>query len=214
MKYLTSFGVPLLVIIFCLYVYKQDAEKKEKQISAEALIDKARQDTARYDTIFLGYRLGMTHKEYIDHNVELMISNKIRNKGQSNLNIYDTQLGEYAAEAEFGAEFYEDKLCILITSYKLTGTLPHGELTYVLLRNYVTQKYGFDFIEQETGKFLSDGDKLMSYIWIDGNRKIYLYMSDDDNAVVVYEDWKMQELKKKAEEDAKKRKSEQLKSDL
>lgn len=214
MKNLLRIAVPVLVIVFCLYVYKQQETKRGKEANAQTLLEQAKQDTARYDTIFLGYRLGMTHKEYIDYNVKLMLKNKIRNKGQTNLNIYDTQLGEYEAEVEFGGAFYEDKLYLLPASYKIKGNMQHGPLTQALLRSYLTQKYGVDYIEEESGKTMSDGTKIMNYTWIDGNRKIYLYVGDGDNAMVVYEDWKLHEAKKNAEAEAKKSKSKQLKEDL
>ena len=214
MKNILRLAVPVLVIVFCLYVYKQQADEKEKKATEQSLLEQSKQDTARYDTIFLDYRLGMSRAEYTDHNVQLLLKNKIRNKGQTNLKIYDTQLGEYPAEAEFVADFYEDKLYLLIASYKIKGNVQYEPLTYVLLRNYVTQKYGFDFIEQDSGKTLSDGTKIMNYTWLDGNRKVYLYLGDDDNAMVAYEDWKLHEVKKKAEEEVKQSKAKQLKEDL
>ena len=215
MKHFPLLAVSILLIFGVLYAYQYQENKKAFKIDQQIAFEKSRMDTTRNDTVFLGFRLGMTKDEQAKHLAGLIRDGKVFLRGdnpyyKSNLN--PEQGTMYSAEAEISFMFKDMKLYGVLAYYKLTEfyNLKSSKLlALVNLRSLLSKKYGYNPIEVDLK------DRLFTATWMRGNRKIYLFPSDYSNDVIVaYTDWRVEENVTDSLKELKIKKAKEQQSDL
>lgn len=178
---------PHLYIIIAFVVFSCNTEKQKQQEANKAFELKVEQELnsgIRHDTIFLGYRFGMTENDFIAWTRELVKDEKLYQNDSRQLAYkmtFDENNFLASAEAVFSPDYFEGKLYKLSISVESTEhSVP--ELTQLQLVGIFTDKYGF---YDHTEKSLLDDSK--DYIWIHGNRQIEIIKGISD-ARIFYTD--------------------------
>lgn len=173
MKYLTSI-LFLIIISACV----QNSEYKK-------MVQNELNKQIRYDTLFLGYELGMERQDFLDHSWSL---------NQQNIITGGTQI-EYSlkglssdATMVFYPRFHNEKLVrmpieILFNSWAIWNRELHSDHLIDELLEYYEELYGAGFIYT----IIPDLNR-EAWTKIDGNRRILIYPKDDMVARVEFLD--------------------------
>lgn len=215
MKHFPLLAVTILLVFGVLYAYQYQQNKKAFKIDQQIKIEKSRMDSTRNDTVFLGFRLGMTKDEQVRHLTGLILDGKVFLRGDNpyyKINLNPEQGTMYSAEAEISFMFNDMKLYGVLAHYKMTElyNLKSSKLLALLyLRSLLSKKYGYDSIEVDLE------DKFFTATWMRGNRKIYLFPSDySDDVIVAYTDWRVEDSVTDSLKDLKIKKAKEQQSDL
>jgi len=153
----------------------------------EAMVRKGIASGERYDSLFLGLRLGMTSKDFYSKCWEMNKQGLIR-QGNSNTTVL-YRINEFGDEVEmnFYPNFKDDKIYEMPAQYNYSGWSPWTKrwfadsLQLKLLKKY-EEWYGEGFIKVEHGFYGA------AYIKVDGNRRITIYKKDDQFVGVIFTD--------------------------
>jgi hypothetical protein len=183
--------------IFCVVVFGLTACNKDpyhKLVEQEAATGK------RYDSLFLGMKLGMERKEFYDQCWKLNKQQLIM-QGPSNMSV-EYKINELKEPAlfRFYPNFYKDKVYEMPGSFSYDSWAPWNKHLFAdsLLEDVKTlleKWYGEGFIKvsRKDGKF--------AYVKVNGNRRISLYTVSDQYVHAIFTDLTVE---KEAEEAKKK----------
>ncbi|WP_258100813.1 hypothetical protein [Marinoscillum pacificum] len=177
----------ILILTIAVMTFSCNLEQ-QKQAKANAAFElKVEQEInsgIRNDTIFLGYRFGMSEKEFISWTKKLIRDKKLY-ENENRQVAYKMTLDDNnflaTAEAVFSPEYFEGKLYKLNISVEPTDHTVIA-LTQIQLVKIFSDKYGF---YDHTENSVIDDSK--DYIWIDGNRQIEIIKGFSD-ARIFYTD--------------------------
>lgn len=164
--------VAVALAVFCYSCQEKKDYYSTKNLPLDSLKAKAMATSVRNDTIFLGFRFGMTTDEVFIHLKKLEKEKVIYQEGSQYK--YNFELGEKSIYKEtlatFGTEFYEGMLFKLVVSVEPSTT--YGPHTAMLLtaeiKDIYDAKYGmYDY----SSPFMDFFD----FVWIDGNRMIRMF---------------------------------------
>ncbi len=173
--------MPILLMGLTIYscTPKAEYDRKLKQELASGI---------RYDSLFLGIRLGMTDREFYKHCWNLNKQGLIK-QGTSNTSVeyqLKTEL-KYPVKVDFYPKFVDGKIAEMPVTFIYTGWAPwNKELTSDKLQQavlkYYDKIYGTDFmkVEHPTRGF--------AYVKIDGNRRISIFKQDEMRVWAVFTD--------------------------
>ncbi|MEL7005657.1 MAG: hypothetical protein AAFN93_23445 [Bacteroidota bacterium] len=146
----------------------------------EKLVEQELARNVRYDSLFLGFRFGMTNKEFYTSCWEMNKQGLIR-QGPSNLSVQydlDSSYFQSAAQMNFYPKFHEKKIYTMPMEFNYTVYAPwNEELTadnlLIEVKSLLEKWYDgkFELIENY------DGTKKV-WIKVDGNRRIRLFKKD------------------------------------
>lgn len=137
------------------------------------------------DSLFLGYKLGMTRERFYKRSWNLNDKKLVR-QGPSNNSIrYELKDLPHPAIMYYSPEFWNDKIYQMKIRIKYDGWAPwNKELSADSLQvdvlNMLEQWYGDGFIKMNPDK------KKPIYVKVDGNREVRIRMVDEDASVWVY----------------------------
>lgn len=165
----------------------------------EIMVRKGLASGERYDSLFLGLKLGMTDEEFYKKCWEMNKQGLIR-QGTGNTTVlykmYD--FGE-KVDMNFYPNFKDNKIYEMPTQYNYSGWSPWTKhlfadsLQLKILKKY-EEWYGPGFIKVEHGYFGA------AYIKVDGNRRITIYKKDDQFVGAIFTDLLIEKTLKKSGE--------------
>lgn len=145
----------------------------------------------RHDSLFYGFYLGMSSKEFYDHCWKMNKKGWFR-QGANNQTVWAkiTEL-DYPAGMDFYPTFYEDKIVGMPVTFTYDSWAPWSKhLSADSLKLEVVDLmetwYGAGFIKiEDPSKFKLTG---AAYVKVDGNRRISVYNKDDAKVIVDFID--------------------------
>ncbi|HTE30650.1 MAG TPA: hypothetical protein VK666_09785 [Chryseolinea sp.] len=156
----------------------------------------------RYDSLFLGISLGMEQKAFFDHCWKLN-NEKVFTNGPAAKSVEYKLVDDFYAPVmmRFYPSFYRDKIYEMPVTFSYQGWAPWNKQfsSDSLLPHVLTmfkKWYGPDF------KLLQHPRMGAVYIKMDGNRRINIFIRDDQFVQAVFTDLEMEREKKKEEENA------------
>lgn len=169
--------------------------------------DRANSQKSSYDSLFLGFNLGMEKQVFFDHCWDYN-KRKILIHGTANKTVlYQlTDVVKSPVSMNFYPSFYEDKIFEMPVTFNYEAWAPwnrqyHSDSLFVDMLKVFKKWYGDDFKEvnhPEMGKV---------YYKLEGRRRINLYIKDDRFVQAVFTDMKVEkELEKLAQEEARQNK--------
>jgi len=141
----------------------------------------------RKDSLFLGFKLGMTKKEFYGRAWELNKEHVVKNGGRNMSVEYHFDDLKKPAVMNFYPTFYENKIYQMPVVVKYDAWAPWNRNLYAdslqqdLLRLF-KKWYGKDFIK------VHDKKKGLIYIKVDGNRSIAILQENDMYVDVLFTD--------------------------
>ncbi len=143
----------------------------------------------RYDSLFLGIQFGMSQKDFYAHCWKLNKQGKII-QGPNNLSVqYTLENGlEHKTMMHFYPTFYKKKIIEMPVIFTYEAWSPWNEQLspdslLVDVRNLIEDWYnGGEFIEME------DKGKGKSFVKIDGNRRIGIYVKNETSVMCLMTD--------------------------
>ena len=152
------------------------------------MVEKELAREVRYDSLFLGYELGMSRESFFKHSWQLN-KKKLVKEGPGN-NSVEYKLKELPHDARmyFYPNFYQDRVFQMPVNITYNGWAPWNEelgsdSLLVDVLDWLKDTYGKGFIiMEETEK---NGPV---YVKIDGNRKITVVKNGDASVTVVFTD--------------------------
>ena len=168
-------------IVIILLVACSCEQKSEYEQLVEREIDRG----VRYDSLFLGYELGMEREVFFSHSWELNQQQKITGISQ-----IEYQLDNLSSSAKmtFFPEFRNDKIYRMPLEVQYKGWAPWNKDLFsdslmVELVDVYENTYGPGFIKTND---LDIGKE--AWVKVDGNRRIAIYRKDDIKAIVEFLD--------------------------
>lgn len=164
MKYLIVFSC-LIIISAC----KQNTEY-------EQLVQNELNKEVRFDTLFLGYELGMEQQDFLDHSWDLNQQKIIT--GTTEI-VYPLKELSGGAQMVFYPRFHNNKLVrmpieISFNSWAIWNREFHSDHLIDELVEYFEEIYGDGFIFMEVPDLNRE-----AWVKIDSNRRILIYPKDD-----------------------------------
>lgn len=166
MKYLIPF-LFLIIISAC-----EQSSEYEKMVQNEL------KKEIRYDTLFLGYELGMERQDFLDHSWALNQKKIITGGTQIEYPLKDLSSD---ATMVFYPRFNNDKLVrmpieISFNAWAIWNRELHSDHLIDELLEYYEELYGAGFIYTKIPDLNSNRE---AWTKIDGNRRILIYPKDD-----------------------------------
>jgi hypothetical protein len=153
----------------------------------ERLVEKELETGERYDSLFLGLKLGMTNHQFYGHCWEMNKQGVIR-QGSGNSSVrYEVKNLKSPAEMNFYPDFYHGRIWRMPVKINYMGWAPWNRklsadsLQIDLLEHY-REIYGNNFME------VRHPIKGSAFIRVDGNRRIAISKADDQSVWVIYTD--------------------------
>lgn len=164
----------------------------------------SKKEDPKYDSLFLGFHFGMERQAFYDHCWEYN-RKKIFTHGPTNQTVeyyLPTELNS-PVTMRFYPIFHNDKIFEMPATYHYDAWAPWNRQfkSDSLLKNIVP------LYEKWYGKFQTTDHPEMGRVYyrMDGQRRINLYIKDDQFVRAVFTDLRVErELKKRAEEESKK----------
>lgn len=167
----------LLLFSFC---------KKEDEY--QALVKRELAKDVRFDSLFLGYELGMSREKFYIHSWKLNKEKKVM-QGPGNQSVqYELEDLPHPAVMYFYPVFYSDSVFQMPVRINYKGWAPwNKELGSDSLQVHVLEMlrewHGNGFIKVDTDK---NGAPI--YVKVDGNRKIAVSQHSESSVLIVYTD--------------------------
>jgi hypothetical protein len=176
MKY--ALYIPLILMLTFLFSCDQRSEY-------ERLVQNELDKGVRYDSLFLGYELGMHRQQFLDHSWELNQQHIITGGVQVEYKLEDLPS---RATMKFYPDFKNDRIYrmpveISYDSWAIWNRELHSDSLIVALVDLYEEIYGPGFIHTTHPEFGKE-----SWIKVDGNRRISIFRKDDRTARIEFLD--------------------------
>lgn len=153
----------------------------------------------RVDSLFLGISFGMTSKSFFGHCWELNKKGILFDGSNNTMALYkiDSAL-KFPATMTFYPDFFENKISHMRVNFQYNGWAPWNKAQ--MADSLITDVLGlYKKWYPDGNKFIAitDKDKRIIYVKVDGNRRIILGKFDDRVVKVDYSDLLMEEKIKK-----------------
>jgi hypothetical protein len=174
-------------IIYCLVLLTAIVFGCEQKSQYQKLVDRELAKNVRYDSLFLGYHFGMTKKEFFMYSWELNKQKKVKHGSTNQTVQYDLDGLPGNASMNFYPDFKDGKIYQMSANVSYEAWAPWNKelfadsLKYDLV-NLLEQRYGNGFIK------VDNPQKGISFVKVDGNRKITLYKESDQRVAVIFTD--------------------------
>ncbi|MGI9550715.1 MAG: hypothetical protein ACR2MT_05905 [Aurantibacter sp.] len=152
------------------------------------LVEQELAKNVRYDSLFLGLRLGMNKKEFFNHCWELNKKGIVA-EGLSNTSVlYEFERAGKKLEVNFYPNFYKNKIASLPVDYSYAAFAPWNpkfslDTLFSEIVSLQKEWYGEDFLTLEHSK------QGTAFVRVDGNRQIAISKNiDRNNVLVLYKD--------------------------
>ncbi|MCW9706499.1 hypothetical protein [Fodinibius salsisoli] len=170
----------LLIIVAC-----------KQQPAYERLVEEELQKEVRYDSLFLGYKFGMSKKDFFQHSWKLNQEHVVKGNAQV---IYEFDDLASTAQMVFYPDFHNNRIYRMPAEISYKSWAPwNPELSadslLVDLVDFYRKKYGDGFIKAK----LPDIER-MSWVKVDGNRRIAVYPEDNRKVRVEFLDLTTQQM--------------------
>lgn len=157
----------------------------ERESEYERLLKRELKTGVRNDSLFLGYRLGMEKRAFLDHSWQLNQQGVVTGGVTVDYDLNDLP---HAAKMSFFPDFEEDKIQRMAVEISYHAWAPWNRDLYsdsliVHLLEYYKEIYGNGFIETVHPR---NGKR--AWAKLDGNRQITIHKHDDMVARVEFED--------------------------
>ena len=209
----TSFIILLFIGLFITSCKDENAPKihSKKGTTLNEVIKNELASGIRNDTIFLGFRFGMTEREFKSKWKELLKEGKLYfDKSGGNMLTYDLTVSKNNTfKCTFSPEYYDGKLSQLGVSVLPKDKYSTVKLTTLQVYMFFMRKYSIPTVEQ--GMKLVEDCK--EYTWINGNRQIKLMCGYTDTRIF-YEDLSIKEAKEQKEDSKTRQKLNSSKQDI
>lgn len=160
------------------------------------LVDKELATGERHDSIFMGFHLGMPEKIFYDSCTALN-KRRLVYQGSKDVTVnFKMDILGKEVDVHFFPNFHEHKIYEMEVSYNYYGWSPfHKEmnsekLLYRLLAIY-EKTYGGGFLE------IKSSQDRVAYVKVDGNRRISIYVKDDQTVRVIFTDLLLEDIAEK-----------------
>lgn len=173
----------LYLLILCLGIIFACNQKSEYRLMVEKELSKG----VRYDSLFLGYELGMSRSDFYSYSWDLNKKKLVR-QGPSNSSVeYELDELPHPATMYYYPEFKDDKIYVMKVVISYDGWAPwNPELGSDSLQIDVVKLledwYGPGFIERNLNE---NGP---TYVKVDGNREISVSKMTETSVSVIYKD--------------------------
>ena len=174
---------------------------KTVELNLEQLISHEISTGVRKDTLFLGYRLGMTLGEVQNHTNQLLVLGDLQEEDGKVVAVIIDDILNF--KAEFGFEYYNGKVYQMNVGFNSEGDINNSYITTNSLAFMYDEKYGFS-------DFSSSSDSYSNYKWVNGNRMIELRSNKLYEAVATYTDLNILELIEQKKKNEKERSMQSL----
>lgn len=143
----------------------------------------------RYDSLFLGLKLGMSSKEFYAVCWDLNKSGILR-EGPGNMTAeyrLDSTLLKHSARMNFYPTYHQDKIFEMPVTFYYDGWAPWNKDLFVDslqldVKHLLEKWYGEGFME------IKHPEKGTAYVKVDGNRRISIYKQSPDKVGVLFTD--------------------------
>jgi hypothetical protein len=150
-------------------------------------------DIVQTDSLFLGFHLGMSKKNFFDQCTELNKQEKVTQGGSGSTNVEYRIKDEYDSEVSmrFFPTFVDEKVFEMPVTYSYIAWAPWNrqywaeELLPKVLERYQLV-YGDDF------KLINHEVQGKVYYKIDGKRRINIFIKDEQHVQVVFSDLRVE----------------------
>ena len=184
------------------FTYRQKSTEGAEKTRYENTLQRELSSGEKTDTIFLGFRFGMTKAEVSRHTRALTKQGKLTSKGK-----YLFTFDEYTtAEAKIGVHYFEGKLYQFQLYVTPTGIVPITVGVKVELYKLYNEKYDCTVLFSETPLGTKN-------IFLRGNLKIELYERTKD-VMVEYSDMNIVKVKEDMEKEQVEKDMEKAKDDI
>jgi len=162
----------------------------EQKNEYEQLVQRELSRDVRYDSLFLGYKFGMERQEFFDHSWQLNQQKVITGGTHVEYTLDDLSS---SATMTFFPEFHNDKIYKMPIEIQYDSWAPWNKHLFsdsliVELVDRYKEIYGPGFI-----KTLHPDHQKMSWIKVDGNRRISIFKKDDMVARIEFLDLSVNE---------------------
>jgi len=176
MKYL------FLISLFLMFPFLVACDDRSEY---ERLVERELDRGVRYDSLFLGYELGMQRQDFLDHSWELNQQRVVTGGAQVQYKMKDLSA---AATKIFYPDFKNDRIHrmpveISFDAWAIWNREFHSDSLIVQLLEKYEDIYGDGFIYTHHPELGRD-----AWIKVDGNRRITIYPKDDRTARVEFLD--------------------------
>lgn len=156
------------------------------------IVEKELATGVRYDSVFLGFYLGMPKKDFYDRCWKLNKQGLMR-QGAENMSVsFEMDIVGNKSTIDFYPTFHKDIAYEMVVMYRHNAWAPWNKdlwaepLMYRILAIY-EKTYGEGFIEIKHSKLGS------AFVKVDGNRRISIYQKDDQRVRAVFTDLLVEE---------------------
>lgn len=145
------------------------------------LVEKERKSGKRADSLFLGFYFGMTSKEFYTYCWELNKKGVFRDGNNNTMVLYKIDTGlNHPAEMNFYPDFYENKIARMRVEYAYDGWAPWNKKLYAdSLLPQVLKLYERWYPDGNKFIRLTNPEKGIIYVKVDGNRRITIGAYND-----------------------------------
>lgn len=170
-----------LILLTLISAFSGCSEKSKY----EKMVERELSSDVRQDSLFLGYKLGMSREEFYKQSWNLN-QKKLVKQGLSNQSVmYELKDLPHSANMYFFPEFWNDKIYQMKARIKYNGWAPwnknlSADSLQVDVLNMLEQWYGNGFIK------INQDRKDPVYVKVDDNREIRITIQDKDASVWVY----------------------------
>jgi len=193
---------PLMIVVAFFLILNTGCQKGQEYRQYDKYQDLVSNELAkgvRHDSLFLGYKFGMTKKEFYAYSWKLN-KKEVVHQGVRNLSVrYDFNDLGHKAKMNFYPTFYNDKIYQMpvVVSYRAWAPWNDNlsaDSLQVDLMHLFEKWYGKGFIK------LKDKKKGLIYVKVDGNRAISIFKANTSGDVnVLFTDLRVQQEKEKKE---------------
>jgi hypothetical protein len=176
-----------VVILFSAIIHGCDETSKYQK-----MLEREMAKEVRNDSLFLGYYLGMPKDDFYSHSWTLNKQKKIM-QGPQNMSVeYELKDLSHLATMNFYPQFHDNKIYKMPVSISYKGWAPWNRNLWA------------DSLQQDVIKMLEKwyGKKLIldetlrddtTYVTIDGNREIKVFIENDQSVNVIFTDLTVEE---------------------
>ena len=194
-------SLAMLLCFACSEETKKEDRLKEAASTAE-------HSTERTDTIFLGYRLGMTESEFDQHTQHLQDIGKIKADRFKDLYYpWPLEIDSDARAKWSMGEYVQDRLYSLMVGVESDKISSPG-LIQLLVMDAFDEKYGFNY--HKTESLISESP---TYTWFKNNLRIEI-MAGIADARIIYTDMTALKVKDSLDQQQRDSSLQQLRQDL
>lgn len=171
----------LIVFITLIYIFSGCSQKSEY----EQMVERELAGDVTVDSLFLGYKFGMSKEEFYKHSWSLNQKKRVR-QGPGNQSVrYELKDLPHEANMYFSPELWNGNVYQMKARIQYNGWAPwnknlSSDSLQVDVLNMLEQWYGDGFI-----KINQNGDDPV-YVKVDGNREIRITSQDSQESVWVY----------------------------